>query len=100
MLFVRVTRALFRLIAVPSLVTSLVFAIMLLISGSLSFFPMVFWGKVGCTGMLLVYVFYYQQRGFYFFHNLGYSRRHVLMMLALADGIIAMGLFTISLVLL
>ncbi len=92
--------ALFRLIAAPSVVTSVVLAIGWLSSGTLGSFAVVFWGKLFTTALVLFYVFTFQRQTFYFFHLLGYTRSQLIVLLFIADALLAVVAFGIVFMLL
>lgn len=90
----------YRYIAIPALLITVILAYQLWRSHSWYYLIVALWAKIITTGLLLLYIFIFRSKQFYFFNNLGFSNPSVYGAIAFVDSFITVILFGITLQLL
>jgi len=78
----------YRLVAIPGIMVSMVTTITFWHSHELSFLIWALWIKLVTTGLLLLFVKLFRSSRFHYFHNLGYSTNEIYLYLASGDFVI------------
>jgi hypothetical protein len=89
--------ACFRYIAVPSVIITFIGSVFLWQSGTALFLIPACWAKLITTGLLLLFVRFFQSSYLYFFYNLGYSSIEVYKNMTIVDLLIAIISFSLAL---
>ncbi len=97
---IRIILTCYRYIAIPGLVITLVLSYQLWLSQSWYFLPFAISAKIITTGLLLLFIFIFSSKQFYFFNNLGFSNASIYGAMVLIDLIITVTSFGITLQLL
>lgn len=79
----------YRLVAIPGFLISVVTAIAFGHSHELSFLIWAMWTKVVTTGLLLLFVKLFRSSRFHYFHNLGYSTHEIYLYLVGVDFLLS-----------
>jgi hypothetical protein len=84
----------FKFIAIPSILITLISAVIFWSSESRLFIIPIFWTKIITTALLVTYVYAFRSEQFYFFNNLGCSNLAVYRNMILVDAALALVSFS------
>ncbi len=91
--------ACYRLVALPSIIITLITSGLLGQSGTPFYLVQAIWTKVITTALLLAFVHFFRSNHFFFFNNLGQSRRAIYWNLIIPDVLICAASFSLVLML-
>lgn len=97
---IRIILTCYRYIAIPGPVITLVLSYQLWLSQSWYFLPFAILAKIITTCLLLLFIFIFRSKQFYFFNNLGLSNPSIYGAMAFIDFFVAATAFGITLQLL
>ncbi len=84
----------FKFIAIPSILITLISAVIFWSFESRLFIIPIFWTKIITTALLVTYVYAFRSEQFYFFNNLGCSNLAVYRNMILVDAALALVSFS------